>query len=115
MKYFKKSEFSDYEKMDETFLSWLEELREKLGEPIRINSSYRDPKHNASVGGVSKSAHTEVPCKAVDIHCTDSRYRYKLVTLALSLGCVRVGIGRTFVHLDFSKNKPQEVMWHYYK
>lgn len=114
-KYFKPSEFADFSKMDPEFLEWLENLREEFGRSIRINSSYRDPNHNESVGGVSKSAHTEIPCRAVDIHCPDSKYRYALVLLAGALGCRRIGVGETFVHLDFSTEKTQDVLWTYYK
>ena len=115
MKYFNKNEFSDYDKMDKKFLQWLDKLREAYGRPIRINSSYRDPSHNSSVGGVSGSAHTKVPCKAVDIHCGSSRDRFLLVSLALGMGCERIGIGENFVHLDLEESKPQRVMWDYYK
>ena len=37
----------------------LEELRELIGKPIIVNSAYRCPKHNAQVGGVANSYHTQ--------------------------------------------------------
>ena len=40
MKYFSKSEFSDYEMMDEKLLTMLDQLREVYGNPIKITSSY---------------------------------------------------------------------------
>lgn len=115
IRHFKPREFADFDKMDPEFLEWLDHLRETYGKPIRINSSYRDPLHNEAVGGVTRSAHTEIPCKAVDIHCTSSAERMKLVELALELHCRRIGIGSNFVHLDFSTEKPDNVMWTYYK
>ena len=51
--------------MDALLLSRLVSLREKLGEPIFINSGYRCKIHNAHVGGASKSFHTYG--KAADI------------------------------------------------
>ena len=36
---------------------YLEQVRELLGAPMRINSAYRSPKVNAAVGGSSTSAH----------------------------------------------------------
>lgn len=33
-------------------------LQDQIGVPVKITSSYRDPEHNASVGGASGSAHT---------------------------------------------------------
>ena len=35
----------------------LQPLRDKLGKPIIINSGYRNPEYNASVGGVKNSQH----------------------------------------------------------
>ncbi len=115
MKYFRPEEFSDFSKMDPEFIEWLDELREQYGKPIRINSSYREPNYNETVGGVKRSAHTEIPCKAADIHCTGSLDRFAIVTLALKMGCMRIGIGETFVHLDFSEERPAPRLWHYYK
>lgn len=43
----------------------LDPAREKLGRPIRVNSGYRCPKHNAEVGGVAQSQH--LLGEAVDI------------------------------------------------
>ena len=37
----------------------LEELRELIGKPIIVNSAYRCPRHNAQVGGVDNSYHTQ--------------------------------------------------------
>ena len=45
MKYFNKSEFSNFEMMDEKLLSMLDEMREIYGYPIKITSSYRSPDH----------------------------------------------------------------------
>ena len=114
MKHFTSEEFSDFSKMDAEFIEWLDDLREDYGKPIRINSSYRSPNHNERVGGVSNSAHTEVPCRAVDIHCSSSKERFTLVQLALKNGCKRIGIGETFLHFDFSDKKPSPRIWTYY-
>ena len=114
MKYFRPEEFADFSKMDAEFLEWLDDLREEYGKAIKINSSYRDPNHNEKVGGVARSAHTEVPCKAVDIHCNNSLDRFNLVEIARKMGCNRIGIGQTFVHLDFSDKKPSPRIWTYY-
>lgn len=45
--------------------SSLQRLRDYLGLPIHITSGYRDPDHNASVGGEPNSWHT----KALAIDC----------------------------------------------
>lgn len=40
-----------------TLLRVLDSLRDKIGEPIYINSGYRTPKHNKEVGGSKLSYH----------------------------------------------------------
>lgn len=40
-----------------TLLRVLDSLRDKIGEPIYINSGYRTPKHNKKVGGSTLSYH----------------------------------------------------------
>ena len=40
MKYFDKSEFNNFEMMDEKLLSMLDKMREIYGYPIKITSSY---------------------------------------------------------------------------
>ena len=114
-KHFNENEFNDYSKMDQEFLEWLEDLREAYGKPIKINSSFRDPNHNERVGGVSRSAHTEIPCRAVDIHCAHSLPRWEIISLAIKMGCKRIGVGENFVHLDFSVKQPNPRIWTYYK
>lgn len=83
--YFKTSEFevqlSSKELLDVDKSASLEEYREEwqarlnimrqvLGLPIYINSWYRDPAHNARVGGSSTSQHMDGT--AVDIRCSDN-------------------------------------------
>jgi uncharacterized protein YcbK (DUF882 family) len=45
----------------------LQVLRDTLGEPIHINSSYRHPGYNKSIGGKPKSQH--LTASAADITC----------------------------------------------
>ena len=45
MKYFDKSEFNNFEMMDEKLLSMLDKMREIYGYPIKITSDYRSPQH----------------------------------------------------------------------
>lgn len=40
-------------------LDGLDRLREALGGPLYLSCAYRCPEHNASVGGVSNSQHTQ--------------------------------------------------------
>lgn len=43
--------------IDERSLDMLQALRDKLGKPLIINSAYRDPDYNKSIGGATNSFH----------------------------------------------------------
>jgi uncharacterized protein YcbK (DUF882 family) len=92
----------------------LTDLEKLVGQPLDITSGYRDPDHNTDVGGVPNSEHTYDPAQAVDIACTNGSHRWALITNALKAGFVRLGIGKTFVHVGIATDKPQRVIWHYY-
>ena len=117
-KYFSESEFKkcvpscSERDMDGAFLSLLDEVREKAGIPLILNCAYRSSSWDKSKGRSGNSAHTRG--KAVDIRCNASVTRYKIVKAALDCGVRRIGIGRTFVHVDTDETKPQGVIWHYY-
>lgn len=114
-KYFTSSEFAcpccNQVKMQEWFVRWLDELRDKCGFPLMINSGYRCHDHNEKIGSKVNSAH--VKGLAVDISCTQSDRRYKIVKTAIELGCLRIGVGQSFIHLDMSEELPQGVFWLY--
>jgi uncharacterized protein YcbK (DUF882 family) len=97
-----------------TLLDILVDIEEKEKLKLNITSGKRDPEKNAQVGGVQDSEHTYGQAEGADIACPDGATRWKLVTAALARGVVRIGIGKTFVHLGIAKDKPQRVMWHYY-
>jgi uncharacterized protein YcbK (DUF882 family) len=121
IKHFKPNEFKDPSKMGFEFMLWLDKLRERANVPMRISSSYRSPEYNRQVGGAKDSAHTDVPCNAVDIDdietsATDPNWnyaRFRIVKTALDLGCERIGTYRNgSLHLDRSESKrPSPRMW----
>jgi len=117
MKYFNYEEFDSPDiqgsgqLMDEKMLSMLDEVREMYGKPISINSGYRTIRHNAKVGGKSKSSHLKG--LAVDIACSTSRDRYNLLEALKSVGFNRIGIAKSFIHVDLDFDKTQNVIWTY--
>lgn len=117
-KYFKAKEFKvcvpscDISQMDEAFLAKLDEVRYRAGIPLVLNSAYRSPAYERSKGRAGTSAHCEG--KAVDIRCNSDRNRWAIVKAALDAGISRIGIGRTYIHLDTSGTHTQRVIWHYY-
>ena len=102
MIYFDESEFRMgglivFDKMDGAFLHKLDVLRGLCGFPFILNSTYRSPEYNRSVGGAPNSTHMRGI--ASDIHCDDPYKRIKLVKHAIELG-LTVGVYKTFVHVD---------------
>ncbi|QRM89512.1 peptidase M15 [Lacinutrix sp. WUR7] len=101
--------------MDRHLIFMLQQLEALTGYPIFswINSGARSPSHNRKVGGVSNSSHKMPTCKAVDIKAYSTSIRNNLVQAARDVGFKRIGVGRTFVHLDTDDLKSQYVAWGY--
>lgn len=101
--------------MDRKLLFMLQQLESRTGYPIFswINSGARSPEHNRKVGGASRSSHLMPICKAVDIKSPTTFIRNHLVAAARDVGFKRIGVGKTFVHLDTDETKSQYVAWGY--
>lgn len=118
-KYFKASEFQkctpacSINDMDKHFLEVLDNVRELAGIPLVLNCAYRSKVYDLSKGRTGNSAHTRG--LAVDIRCNTSANRYKIVSSALTAGITRIGIGKTFVHLDIDTTLPKNVIFDYYE
>ncbi|TAN40782.1 MAG: peptidase M15 [Nitrospirae bacterium] len=90
----------------------LDQLREDIGRPITIASGFRCDKHNASEGGVSGSAHTLG--LAVDIKISSGQERFEVLAKVLrGFLFKRIGVAKTFIHVDIDESKPQTVVWTY--
>ena len=93
----------------------LQEVRDALGEPMKITSGIRCGFHNANVKGAAGSSHVPdsngIAC-AVDIGCDNSVYRQKLLKAIMPI-MDRVGIAKTFIHCDVDANKTVGVVWLY--
>jgi len=89
----------------------LNNARHIAGIPFVLNSAYRSPGHDKSKGRSGTGAHTLG--RAVDIRCNTMQNRFKIVDAAISAGFTRIGIAKTFVHLDDSPNHAQGVIWLY--
>lgn len=111
-KYFSQAEVAKW-KLKPEMWRLLDKIREEFGSPINITSGLRTQgENNALKDSVSNSAH--LSGLAADISCLYSDKRFKLVEVALKNGVNRIGIGKTFVHLDIDPTKPKNVLWHYY-
>ncbi|WP_254884134.1 D-Ala-D-Ala carboxypeptidase family metallohydrolase [Aquimarina sp. TRL1] len=101
--------------MDKKLIKMLLQLQNKSGYPVfdNINSGARTAYWNKKVGGVSNSSHKIPTCKAVDIHTPTKSIRNKIVVIAKLVGFKRIGVGKTFVHLDNDHTKRQNIAWGY--
>lgn len=98
--------------MKQGTMNRLDKAREIAGIPFVLNSAYRSVAWEKSKGRTGTGAHTMG--RAVDIRCNTSQNRMKIVRAALQAGFNRIGIGKTYVHLDDDLSLPQQVIWHYY-
>ena len=89
----------------------LDMARDKFDKPIRINSGYRTAKHNLKIGGRPNSSHLRG--LAVDIACSNSVDRYHLLNCLLDVGFKRIGISKSFIHVDIDDEKDDQVIWTY--
>lgn len=81
----------------------LQALRDDIGLPIKINSGYRSPEHNAKIGGVKNSQHTKGTAADIAVVGLSPREtRKKLEILIKSGKMLQGGIGAysTFTHYD---------------
>jgi hypothetical protein len=95
--------------MDTVFLDIMDQIREDVGEPIGVVSGFRCVKHDDEIHGDGN--HPEG--KAIDVAAPLSMIRFKIVSSAIKMGIKRIGIGKTFIHLDVVSEHPQNVVWLY--
>ncbi|QDP61075.1 MAG: putative peptidase M15 [Prokaryotic dsDNA virus sp.] len=117
LKWFTLSEFDSPDKkgsgskMNPAFLKILDELRDRFGKPMKINSGYRTEKHNKKIGGVKDSSHMKG--LAVDVSITNSQDRFHFLKCCFQLGITRIGVANSFIHIDIDDEKPKKVIWTY--
>lgn len=116
-KYFSEKEFNrctpscSLQDMNQEFMNKLDQLRELAGIPLVINSAFRSVQHEKSKGRNGTSSH--VLGVAIDIRCNGSQNRFKVLESAQKLGFKRIGVAKSFIHLDISKKHAQNVIWTY--
>lgn len=84
--------------MSLSFMEAIEEVRVRSGVPMRINSAFRSQEYERSKGRSGSSYHC-VGC-ALDVACTNSVSRYKLIEAAMHFGKLSMVIHPTYIHFD---------------
>ena len=107
--------------IDPELLWFLDLLRDELGRPLSISSCCRCPAHNLKEGGKKNSAHLKG--LAADLKVNGSRQRFELLIKIFIVneiakrkglkGINRIGIAKTFIHIDIDDSKPRRVAWLY--
>lgn len=87
------------------FLDGLEEVRERWGRPMVVNSGHRCRVHNAAVGGTAESRHLEI---AADIAVPEEE-QARFAKIAEEAGFTGIGVypARGFVHIDMGTDFPR--------
>lgn len=100
-----------YRDMQVRLLALLDQARAHAGIPFTVTSSIRCEAWNELVGGVDSSAHLRG--WAVDIAANTGDKRWRILDAARAVGFDRIGVARTFVHLDCDPTKAARVLWTY--
>jgi len=116
-KYFSEKEFINcvppcsLQDMKQSTIDKLDMTRERAGIPLVLNSAYRSVEHEKKQGRDGKSAHTLG--MAVDIRCNTDSNRFSIINALIAVGFTRIGITKTYIHVDNSTSHSQNVTWLY--
>lgn len=89
-------------KVDSKLVDYLQQIRNYFGKAVSINSGYRCPKHNANVGGASRSNHMDG--EAADIR-VEGKTPIEIARVAEKLGILGIGVYSWGVHIDTRTTK----------
>lgn len=81
----------------------LEILRDYLGEPIHVNSGYRTPEYNKSIGGAKSSQHPLGKAADITVKSKTPKQLNKIIEKLISEGKLKfggVGLYPGFNHVD---------------
>ena len=121
MKYFTYKEFDSPDEpgsgknMRHDFLELLDFAREESGTPFKITSGFRTEAYNKDLlkrGYKASKNSSHLKGCAADISCTDSVKRSLIVRALVNVGFTRLGISKTFIHVDNDPDK-SDAIWLY--
>lgn len=97
--------------LDQELVAMLDRARSLAGVPFTITCGLRTADQNAALAeSVKDSAH--LTGNAVDLACSDSESRFKMIQALFLVGFRRIGIYSAHVHVDNSSTLPQGVFWY---
>ena len=86
----------------------LQVLRDYFGLPISINSGYRSPSHNRSIGGVKNSQHVQGKAADITVSGKSPKEVHQAIENLIAEGKMKqggLGLYSTFVHYDIRGTK----------
>jgi hypothetical protein len=122
LRYFQISEFDSPDqpgsgsKMDPEFLRMLDQARHHSGIPYRITSGYRSREYQNDLrkrGYPTAKNSAHLNGFAADIAASTSHQRMLILQGLILAKFNRIGISRTFVHVDDDPSKSPDVCWIY--
>ena len=100
----------EVEGLADDLIQRLEQARQISGVPFVITSGRRLPEANESIpGAVQDSAH--LTGLAVDLRCSTSPERFKMLKALLMVGVNRIGVYDKHIHCDIDLTKDKDVIW----
>ena len=121
-KYFKLSEFDSPDRpgsgelMEPEVVQALDIARDIYGYPMKITSGFRTIEYNRSLierGYPASPKSSHLLGWAVDIAVPNSERRFLMIEALLDAGFNRIGVGKSFIHVDLDPNKPSNKIWVY--
>ena len=88
--------------IDDKLVGYVQQFRDHFGKAVTINSGYRCPTHNASVGGASKSNHMDGEAADIKIKGITP---LELAQYAESIGIKGIGVYSWGIHIDTRTSK----------
>lgn len=90
---------ADEVKVDPKLMEYLQQIRDHFGKPVKINSGYRSPAHNAKVGGASNSYHTKGMAADIVVSGVSAK---RVAQYAEAIGVKGIGWyeSQKFTHID---------------
>ena len=99
--------------LDAGFGHLLDDLRRRLGRPVVMTSGLRGSYWNDREGGDAKGG-AHIRGYAVDLAVKNSGERFEVLRTVFGTRFFhRIGVGKTFIHLDTDPSLDQNVVWLY--
>lgn len=97
--------------INDNLVAMLDVARFESDIPYIITSGYRCEEYNKKIGGSPTSSHTNGT--AVDIATSNSTQRSRVLQGLIKAGFTRLGIAKSFIHVDIDVTKVSNVSWLY--